>query len=213
MKLEHWNALLATQRRVRQLLDRALPAESAPGARRPQGRVGQEALGHLEQALMVELERLRAAFGEDMQPDAVEDLIRPFVFFLDEWVLRRLADAEQHLWPLLQQNLFQVDAGGDLFYDFVEEKLRRNDTPPIVFEMIRFCLAAGFTGRLVGQPERIRDLKDRISQRIPQPAAMAPPAPVVPPSVPTVYDFPVHYYAVTAAIVLGLPVLLWWVSN
>ncbi|NNB89101.1 hypothetical protein HJC10_22325 [Corallococcus exiguus] len=213
MKLEHWNSLLATQRRVRQLLDRALPAEPAPGARRPQGRVGPEALGHLEQALMVELERLRAAFGADMRPDEVEDLIRPFVYFLDEWVLRRLADAEQHLWPLLQQNLFQVDAGGDLFYDFVEEKLRRNDTPPIVFEMIRFCLAAGFTGRLVGQPERIRELKDRISERIPQPAAMAPSAPVVPAAVPTVYDFPVHYYAVTAAIVLGLPIFLWWVSN
>ncbi|RKH69572.1 DotU family type IV/VI secretion system protein [Corallococcus aberystwythensis] len=213
MKLEHWNALLAAQRRVRQLLDRALPAESAPGARRPQSRVGQEALVHLEQALLLELERLRAAFGADLRPDEVEDLIRPFVFFLDEWVLRRLSDAEQHLWPLLQQNLFNVDSGGDLFYDFVEEKLRRNDTPTIVFEMIRFCLAAGFTGRLVGQPERIRDLTTRISERIPQPLALAPPAPVPQPAVPAVYDFPVHYYAVTAAIVLGLPVFLWWVSN
>jgi type VI secretion system protein ImpK len=213
MKLEHWNSLLAAQRRVRQLLDRALPAEPAPGARRPQGRVGQEALGHLEQALLVELELMRAAFGNDMTPEEVEELIRPFVYYLDEWVLRRLADAEQHLWPLLQQNLYQVDAGGDLFYDFVEEKLRRNDTPPIVFEMIRFCLAAGFTGRLVGQPERIRELKDRISDRIPQPVALPRPAPVVQQGAPAVYDFPVHYYAVTAAIVLGLPVLLWWISN
>lgn len=213
MKLEHWNALLATQRRVRQHLDRALPAEPAPGARRPQSRVGQEALGHLAQMLIVEQERLRAAFGEELNPDEVEDLIRPFVYYLDEWVLRRLSDAEQHLWPLLQQNLFEVDSGGDLFYDFVEEKLRRNDTPPIVFEMIRFCLTAGFTGRLVGQPERIRELTNRISQRIPQPAAVPLPAPVAPPSVPTVYDFPMHYYAVTALIVLGLPVFLWWVSN
>lgn len=213
MKLEHWNSLLAAQRRVRQLLDRALPAEPAPGARRPQSRVGQEALGHLEQALLVELELLRATFGADLRPDEVEDLIRPFVFFLDEWVLRRLSDAEQQLWPLLQQNLFQVDSGGDLFYDFMEEKLRRNDTPPIVFEMIRFCLAAGFTGRLVGQPERIREVKDRISDRIPQPATVAQPAPAVQQGAPTVYDFPVHYYAVTALIVLGLPVLLWWVSN
>ncbi|WP_223631810.1 DotU family type IV/VI secretion system protein [Corallococcus sp. EGB] len=213
MKLEHWNTLLATQRRVRQLLDRTLPAEPAAGARRPQSRVGQEALGHLEQALIVEQERLRAAFGADMTPDEVEELIRPFVYLLDEWVLRRLADAEQHLWPLLQQNLFKVDSGGDLFYELVEEKLRRNDTPPIVFEMIRFCLAAGFTGRLVGQPERIRDVTNRISQRIPQPASVPLPAPVLPPAVPTVYDFPMHYYVATALIVLGLPVFLWWVSN
>jgi type VI secretion system protein ImpK len=212
MKLEHWNSLLAAQRRVRQLLDRALPAEPAPGARRPQGRVGQEALGHLEGALLVELELLRAAFS-DLPPDEVEELIRPFVYFLDEWVLRRLSDAEQHLWPLLQHNLFQVDAGGDLFYDFVEEKLRRNETPPIVFEMIRFCLAAGFTGRLVGQPERIREIKDRVSARIPQPPSVARPAPAVALGPPTVYDFPVRYYAVTAAIVAGLPILLWWLSN
>ncbi|RKH08455.1 hypothetical protein D7V97_19425 [Corallococcus sp. CA053C] len=213
MKLELWNSLLAAQRRVRQLLDRALPAEPAPGARRPQGRVGQDALDHLAQALLVELELLRAAFGAELRPDEVEDLIRPFVYFLDEWVLRRLSDAEQHLWPLLQQNQFQVDSGGDLFYDFVDEKLRRNDTPPIVFEMFRFCLAAGFTGRLVGQPERIRDYKDRIAERIPQPASLPQAMPVVQTGPPTVYNFPWHYYAATAAIVLGLPVFLWWASN
>ncbi|MBJ6765247.1 DotU family type IV/VI secretion system protein [Myxococcaceae bacterium JPH2] len=214
MKLELWHSILATQRRVRALFDRILPAEPAPGARRAQVRVGMEALGHLEQQLLVELERLRAAFGETLRPDEVEDVIRPFAYFIDEQVLRRLADAEQPMWPLLQQNLFQVDAGGDLFYDFVEEKLRRQDTPPIVFEMLRFCLAAGFTGRLVGQPERIRAFKDRLSERIPQPFAV-PAAPLAVPegAPPTIYDFPSHYYLVTAAIVVGLPVLLWWSSN
>ena len=56
-------------------------------------------------------------------------------------------------------------------------------------------------------------MKNRISERIPQPAALALPEPVLPPATPAVYDFPVHYYAVTALIVLGLPVFLWWVSN
>lgn len=214
MNLAHWHSILATQRRVRALLDRALPAEVAPGARRAQGRVGQEVLGHLEQQLLVELELLRAAFGEKLRPDEVEDVVRPFVYYIDELVLRRLSDAEQPLWPLLQQNLFQVDAGGDLFYEFADEKLRRPDTSPFVFEMLRFCLAAGFTGRLLGKPERIRDYKDRLSERIPQPpSALAAPSSGTGDATPTVYDFPVHYYVVTALIVLGLPVLLWWGSN
>ncbi|HEX8701265.1 MAG TPA: DotU family type IV/VI secretion system protein [Myxococcaceae bacterium] len=213
MKLGYWQAILATHRKVRALLDRVLPGEVVPTARRMQPRVGLEAMNQVGQQILIELEGLKLALSSDFRTDEVDELVRPLCFLFDEMVLRRLSDVEQPLWPLLQQQLFLVDSGGDLFYEFADERLRRPDTPALVFEVLHFCLASGFTGRYVGQPSKVREYKERLTARIPKPEPVPAPAPVAPVEQPTVYEFPFRYYLTTGFVIVSLPVVLWWLSN
>ncbi|HEX8701605.1 MAG TPA: hypothetical protein VF815_22445, partial [Myxococcaceae bacterium] len=62
MKLEHWNALLATHRAVRELLNQTLPPP-ASGAERTTVRVGMEAMRQLEQRFLETLNGLRKALA------------------------------------------------------------------------------------------------------------------------------------------------------
>lgn len=212
MKLSHWKAILRANRHVNGLLDSELGPEPAPDA--PRERLSPEALEALARRLTSEVEGLRAALSADLRSEEVEEALQPFVFLVDERVLRRLDDADAPHWPLLQLRMFGVDSGGDLFFELADSSLRRPDTPPLLFQLLHFCLTAGFTGRNVGHPARIRDYRERLAVRIPQPELQAaPPAVASGATLPTVYDFPWRYYAVTAFIILALPVLLWRLSN
>ena len=212
MKLSHWKAILMSYRHVDDLLDVELGPEGSPDASRE--RLSPEALEALSRRLISEVESLRAALSADLRSEDVEAALQPFVYLVDEKVLRRVDDADAPHWPLLQLRMFGVDSGGDLFFEQADASLRRAETQPLLFEMLHFCLTAGFTGRHVSHPARIRDYRERLAVRIPQPELQ----PVehqdtsgIPP--PTLYDFPWRYYAVTVLIILALPVLLWRLSN
>lgn len=212
MKLSHWKAILQAWRHVDDLLDAELGPEPTPDAARE--RLSPEALEALARRLTSEVEALRAALSVDLRSEEVEDSLQPFVFLVDEKVLHRLDDADAPYWPLLQLRMFGVDAGGDLFFELADASLRRPETPPLLFEMLHFCLTAGFTGRNVGHPARIRDYRERLAVRIPQPELQAaPPQEASATTLPTVYDFPWRYYAITALLIIALPVLLWRLSN
>lgn len=208
MKLTHWKAILLAYRRVDDLLDAELPPLEAQ-----RERLSPESLEVLARRLLAEVEALRAALSEDLRSEDVEQALQPFTFLVDEKALRRLDDLDAPHWPLLQLRMFGLDSGGDTFFELVDTGLRRNDTPPLLFELLHFCLTAGFTGRHVGHPARLRDYRERLAARIPQPERAPAPEAVTPAPAPTVYDFPWRYYAVTVLIIVLLPVLLWRVSN
>jgi type VI secretion system protein ImpK len=212
MKLTHWKAILRANRQVNGLLDTELGPEPAPDA--PRERLSPEALEALARRLTSEVEGLRAALSTDLRSEEVEESLQPFVYLVDERVLRRLDDADAPHWPLLQLRMSGVDSGGDLFFELADSSLRRPDTPALLFEMLHFCLTAGFTGRNVGHPARIRDYRERLAVRIPQPELRAAPPPVASGgTLPTAYDFPWRYYALSVLVILALPVLLWRLSN
>lgn len=209
MKLEHWQSILRTYRQARALLEQALPPESEE---RTQVRVGQQGLSLLQQQLLSEVGGLRNALGSGYREEEVGEALRAFVYLVDELVLRRLAEVEQADWPLLQYRLFSDDAGGDCFYDMADEKLVQRGASPLVFEMLHFCLTAGFEGRYAGNAARLREYKERLAARIPKPEAVPAPPPAAP-QTPLVHDFPLRYYAVSALVVVAVPVLLWWLSR
>lgn len=212
MKLEHWQSILRSYRQVRSLLDQSLPAEPPEGGERTQVRVGQQGLALLQQQLLAEVGDLQRALGSAYREDEIDEALRPFVYLADEMVLRRLADVEQSDWPLLQYKLYGIDSGGDRFYELADEKLVQKGASPLVFELLHFCLTAGFEGRYVGNTARLREYKERLAARIPKPEAVPlPPPPVA--QAPLVHAFPVRYYAVTGVVVVAFPVLLWWLSR
>jgi type VI secretion system protein ImpK len=212
MKLEHWQSILRAYRQVRALSGQYLPAEPAAGEERTQVRVGAHGLALLRQQLLAEVAGLQRALGAAYREEEVEESLRPFVYLVDELVLRRLADVEQAEWPLLQYKLFGTDAGGDLFYELADEKLAQRGGSLLVFEMLHVCLTAGFEGRHVGNTARLRDYKEKLAARIPKPEAVPAPPPVAP-QAPLVHAFPARYYLVSGIVVVTVPMLLWWLSR
>jgi type VI secretion system protein ImpK len=212
MKLEHWHALLATHREVREWLDRTLPLP-ASGEQRTSIRVGMEAMEHLQQRFLGILNSLREALASDHSAEQVEEVLQPYVFLQDELVLRRLCQAEQPLWPLIQQRLFGQDSGGDHFFDLAEAKLNHADTPPIFLEMLYLCLLAGFQGRHSDNAAKLHEYKERLKARIPRLLPPGAPEATAPVELLPIYEIPVRYYLATALIVALLPVVLWWLSN
>lgn len=212
MKLEHWQSLLRTQRQVRMMLDQSLPPEPAAGEERTQVLVGAQGLALLQQQLLAEVGALRNALGGAYREEEIDEAVRPYVYFVDEMVLRRLAEREQAEWPLLQYKLFGIDSGGDRFYEAADEKLAQRGASSLVFELLHFCLTAGFEGRYAGNTARLREYKERLAARIPKPEAM-PAAPAAPSQAPLVHTFPWRYYVVSGCVVVAVPVLLWWLSQ
>jgi type VI secretion system protein ImpK len=212
MKLEHWNALLATHRTVRELLNQTLPVP-ASGAERTTVRIGMEAMRQLEQRFLEALNGLRKALASDLSAEQVEEALQPYVFLLDELVLRRLCQAEQPLWPLLQQRLFGQDSGGDLFFDLAEARLNHADTPTLLLELFYFCLQAGFEGRHADNAAKLHEYRERLKARIPRPLAPDAPSTSHAAELMPIYEFPVRYYLVATLVVVLLPVALWWLSN
>jgi type VI secretion system protein ImpK len=212
MKLEHWQSLLRTHRQVRSQLDQSLPPEPAAGEERTQVRVGTQGLALLQQQLLAEVDGLRSALGGVYREEEIDEAVRPFVYLVDEMVLRRLAAEEQSDWPLLQYKLFGIDSGGDRFYEMADEKLVQKGASPLVFELLHFCLTAGFEGRYAGSTARLREYKERLAARIPKPDAMPAPPPAVA-QAPLVHAFPWRYYAVSGVVVVAVPMVLWWLSR
>lgn len=212
MKLEHWQSILQAYRQVRSALDHSLPPEPAAGEAPPRVLVGAEGLSLLQQQLLAEVKGLQGALGGVYRDEEIDEALRPFVFLVDELVLRRLAEEEQARWPLLQYKLFGLDAGGDRFYELADEKLVQRSASPLVFELLHFCLTAGFEGRYAGNAARLREYKERLAARIPKPEAVPAPPPAAQ-QAPLVHAFPWRYYLVSAATVLAVPTLLWWLSR
>ena len=212
MKLEHWQSILRTHRQVRALLDQSLPPEPATGEERTQVRVGSQGLALLQQQLLAEEKGLRNSLGGSYRDEEIDEAVRPFVYLVDEMVLRRLSDLEQADWPLLQYKLFGIDSGGDRFYELADEKLVQRGASPLVFELLHFCLTAGFEGRYAGNTARLREYKERLAARIPKPDAV-PASPPTAAQAPLVHSFPLRYYAVSGGMVVAVPVLLWWLSR
>jgi type VI secretion system protein ImpK len=212
MKLEHWQAILRTYRQVRTLLEQFLPPEPAQGEERPQVRVGQQGLVQLQHQLLGEVAGLQRALGGAYREEEIDEALRPFVYLVDELVLRRLADAEQSDWPLLQYKLFGIDSGGDRFYELADEKLAQRGASLLVFELLHFCLTAGFEGRYVGSPARLREYKEKLAARIPTPEAVPAPPPATV-QAPLIQAFPLRYYVASGCVAVSVPVLLWWLSR
>lgn len=213
MNLENWKIVFTQYRQARALLDQWLPAESTDAEGRTQVQVGRAGLAQLQQQLLATVEALRAGLGEHYRAEEVEEALRPFTYLLDERVLRRLAESEQYDWPLLQRHLFGEEGGGDLLYELADLKLNQPAASPLVFEMLHFCLTAGFSGRYVGNTAKLREYKQRLAARLVTPEPV-PPAPVAATQArPLLYELPYRYYAGACLCVLGLQGLLWWLSN
>lgn len=154
---------------------------------------------------------LKGQLSSTLPEHEVHYVLFPIVVHFDELV-RLVSRGATTRWEPLQSELYDVDNGGELFYTRLEERLRQEETPPIVFEVFYFCLSDGFQGMHQGDARKIAEYKARLEQRIPKKPVEdvdddAAGAPV------ELVRFPWLYYGVAAGAAVGLYAVLSWIGG
>ncbi|HET9956055.1 MAG TPA: DotU family type IV/VI secretion system protein [Polyangiaceae bacterium] len=114
------------------------------------------------------LGELRARLAEVLAEHEVYYVLFPIVVYADELVATATRGAANR-WEPMQSEFYEIDNGGELFYVVCEERLRQDETHPLVFEAFYFCLADGFTGMYPSGSKKIEDTKARLLERIAKP--------------------------------------------
>lgn len=116
--------------------------------------------------LRAQLDRLRSTIIEIYSERDAYFVLFPLTAHCDELVKKMILDISHLEWPSLQQELYQVADGGDLFYELLDNILGKADTLPLVYEVYYFCLQDGFCGRYGVNPDRISDYRKKLQTHI-----------------------------------------------
>jgi len=206
---EVWQELVATSREAADVIESVTPVAAANDLDALRAALGPEALDALHGRLRETLARLTAQLSHQLTTAEIKEVLFILAIVIDEKVQRRLAADEEHKWPLLQRALLDVHDGGDLFYDFVDDRLQRVDASPLMFELCYFCLSEGFVGRHNRNKQKIEDYKRRLAQRVAGTVSTGPEEQTTAWQ-PPVTAGPLRFYLATAAFVLLLPLALLW---
>lgn len=165
----------------------------------------------IRQSLRRRLGDLRVKLGETLSEHEVYHVLFPFVIHCDELLAAATRGAVSR-WEPMQSELYEIDNGGELFYTVLEERLKQDETHPLVFETFYFCLNDGFAGMLQPGSRKIDDCKAQLRQRIPRPEIRFPEV-VKDQARPELVDFPWRYYAIAVAVVLFVYLVLSWSAS
>jgi type IV/VI secretion system ImpK/VasF family protein len=162
--------------------------------------------------LRVELRKQLGALKSELTARVGEresySMLFALVVHLDEIVRTGFPDADHTTWPLLQQELFDTDRGGQLFYQSLEEMGNASEVAQVYY----FCLNLGFHGKYAQEPERRAQIMSQLRERL-----LATPSSALRPidlaaEAPPVRVPPIRSrawpYAIAAAAVVALHLLL-----
>jgi len=173
VELKLWHTIVSSCGQVRVLLDRALPDAAEAQARSNDATIVVSqplaVLKTLRDDIRTRLDELRADLAKVLSEREVYQVLFPLTIHYDELVLRRLSPTEQTAWPLLQSERYGINDGGDVFYSFADDRFANAETPPLVFEVLYFCLSDGFIGRYANDAAKIAGYKSKLAARIPMP--------------------------------------------
>jgi cell division protein FtsN/type VI protein secretion system component VasF len=181
MKNEQWEAVHDIFDRMEELCSRlqilTRPLESEPpapgtenGAREEEvgpGEIDHQELVRVRAEIRTQLDFLRMKLAEQLTERDCYLVLFPIVAFFDEYVQTTYLGENQLDWPPLQRELFQIDDAGEIFYDTVDDILRKPQTIPFIYEVYYFCLNKGFLGRHIGDPVKINEYLKRLREKIP----------------------------------------------
>ena len=154
MYLPYWLLLQKLLMKVRLLSEEQL---SENQLRQP---VSVEQVASLQQQLVLLLNGFRHKLEAKLQQGQVRDILLPVALALDEWLLKKYFQDRPHDWPLLQTKLFQLEHGGEQFYQLLDQQLTRSEVTRFVLEIYYFFLKNGFCGMYFNAPDmRNRYLK------------------------------------------------------
>ncbi len=171
--------------------------------------VATDDLVEVRSKLRSKLDLLKAQLAENLTEREVFLVLFPLVVLFDELVQNRfIAGGGSGSWPPLQSELFKIDDGGEVFYNTLDDLLRKPDTLPFVYEVFYLCLSLGFRGRYADNLTKVNEYKHKIEQKIPQPVLPAKETDEAKRIRFTFKAFPVmRYVAVLGILALGYTIL------
>lgn len=155
----------------------------------------------LREQIRKRLLKLKARFAEVLTERESLYAAYPIVIYFDELVQLGSRGAATR-WEPLQSELYDIDNGGEKFFELLDDGLMKQETHPLILEIYYFCLADGFLGMHMNDLKRIEEYKFRLVERIP--LAPVPPGDVDKPKPVELISFPWQYYAVAVAAVLAV---------
>jgi type IV/VI secretion system ImpK/VasF family protein len=181
MKNEHWEAIQLVFEKMEQACGQleSAPSPTQPAVQPPElyGETpSEEASPAADQCydvvgvrseIRTRLDFLRVKLAETLTERDCYLVLFPIVAYFDEHVKTCYLDENQLSWPPLQKELFQIDDAGELFYDTVDDLLRKPQTIPFIYEVYYFCLNQGFQGKYVDNPVKISEYMKKLREKIP----------------------------------------------
>lgn len=113
-----------------------------------------------------QLDLLRARLTEQFNERDIYFVLFPIVAHFDELIQINYLKEKYMEWPRLQQELFQVDDAGELFFETLSDILRKPQTNPFIFEIYYLCLNNGFCGKYADNPLRINEYLKQLREKI-----------------------------------------------
>jgi len=179
------------------------PTEEASASGAWGGAVAGADVVGLRAALRERLQLLREFLSHRLTEREVYYCLFPIVIYTDELVHSAIGQRSK-TWAPLQQELYEIDNGGELFYTLVDTLLGKSETLPLIFEVFYFCLRDGFVGALENNAVRLEEYMSRLKLRIPvaELSKAESDESEFDQSIELV-DFPKSYYAMAAGIMIG----------
>jgi len=123
-------------------------------------------LMQLRSKIRDQLVDLRTAITEHYSERDAYYVLFPLIAHCDEVIKKMNLGSEQPHWPPLQQEFYQVDDAGDLFYELLDNALSKPETLGLVYEVYYFCLSDGFCGRYSGNPDMAASYLQKLRKHI-----------------------------------------------
>ena len=114
-----------------------------------------------------QLDFLRSRLAQQFNERDLYLALFPVVAHFDELVQIHYLKGKYLEWPPLQQELFQVDNAGELFFETLDDILLKPQTNPFIFEIYYLCLSNGFSGKYTENPVRINEYLNKLRGKIP----------------------------------------------
>ncbi len=113
-----------------------------------------------------QLDVLRILFSEYLTEQESYYVLFALITHIDETIQTKVLDKMHLSWPLLQLEFYEIDDGGNLFYDTLDHIIKKPQTCLFVFEVYYFCLKHGFTGKFVDDSFKISEYKKVLEEKI-----------------------------------------------
>jgi type IV/VI secretion system ImpK/VasF family protein len=173
MKNEQWNSVHEVFNQMEKLCEQLVltPEQGEEGENTAQAvavpaYADNTILVQVRAEIRKQLDLLRARLTDQFNERDIYFVLFPIVAHFDELIQINYLKEKYMEWPLLQQELFQVDDAGELFFETLDDILRKPQTNPFIFEIYYLCLSNGFRGKYADNQLRINEYLKQLREKI-----------------------------------------------
>jgi type IV/VI secretion system ImpK/VasF family protein len=168
MKNDQWEAIHSVFEKMKHVSARIASQNEEDGQEVKSSPMEKNELVRMRADIRKQLDLLRVKLLEGLSERDCYLVIFPIVSFFDERIQVGILNEDGPMnWPPLQRELFQIDDAGEVFFETLDDILRKPQTLPYCYEVFYFCLSCGFLGKYGDNPATIRNYMEKLREKIP----------------------------------------------